>query len=118
LSKDAAFGAGWQLLAELARHGHPAWLGRVLVLPVTPLMATRYHPSSSISLIISLTFSGTRVVPSPRSRQPRLSFGQKFGKLRLEYAELIVPWVSQMRPVVTGGAEVMDSLFPERGSDA
>src|SRR5579875_4069851 len=34
--RDAAFGAGRQLLAEPARHGDPPWLDRVLVLPATP----------------------------------------------------------------------------------
>src|SRR5579875_715923 len=59
-----------------------------------PLTAARYQPSSSIRLIISLTFSGMKVVPSSRSRQPWLSSGQESGELRLEYAELVVPWTS------------------------
>jgi hypothetical protein len=35
-----------------------------------------------------------KVVPSSRSRQPWLSFGQESGELRLKYAELVVPWIS------------------------
>jgi hypothetical protein len=40
----------------------------MLVLPMTPLVAARYHPSVSMSLIISPTFNGTNHSPAVSSR--------------------------------------------------